>query len=157
MATYVKSNQFSGETVHCEACYEERGKMQTALGAHSDYVYLQLYAASLGNSAVNTTIQDVCIIPEAMTLVSVVCSSVTGTGTTQPTFDVFDESDATPATILDAPVLIATPKSPASGAIATGETVCAAGRMLGLRCTTPGDGVATHVCLTLTLKKTLTT
>lgn len=157
MATYSASAQPSNETVHHDWLNSELGLIQTALEAHNDYVYLTLYAGSLGNSVANTTIQDAVVIPEACTLVSVTITCTTTTGTTDPTVDIFEEDAGTPATILDAPVALVAAKTEYTGAIATGDTTRAAGDTLGLRCVTAADGTATVVCVTLALKKTLTT
>lgn len=157
MATYTKSAQPATTVVHSAWCSAEHTKIQTALVAHNDYMYLSLYVASLGNSAVNTTIQHVVQVPEACTLVQVTGSAVAVAGTTKPTFDIFEEDAGTPATILTAAVTLTAAKTEYDGVLATGEGARVKGDLLGLRCTTAADGTATHVCITLVFKKTLTT
>jgi len=156
MATYVASAEFNGELVHSEQCKNERDKLVTALAAHNDYMYLTLYVTGLGAGVANTTIQDAVMIPEACTLVAVMATCTTQTGTGAPTVDIFEEDAGTPATILDAPITMAA-KTQVAGVIATGDTARVAGDTLGLRCVTAGDGTLTVCCVTLTLKKTLTT
>ncbi|MFO7902304.1 MAG: hypothetical protein R6U98_06580 [Pirellulaceae bacterium] len=135
---YLQHYDRKTKTYLSTGLWDSTGNYDALVSVAPDAICLWIQPLWVGAGAVVGTIQAVVPIPCDCTLEAVYMCCVTVAGAPAPTADIYDESIATPATILTGAVTLAAGNTTYNAGIASDDF--SAGDHLSLRCVTAGAG-----------------